>query len=306
MRANSAKGDAHLSADATPATAANLTADRCGACGAAVDYYAELCPRCRQSVGVPNRRRAQRKDEVSALRARYHEARQQLTAAGCAAVADQLEHELDGSRAVVNLPAAFLRDFLDKENTLYNSYKALTDAGQRKHAEEADHRKRSEVEAKLFPGYEDKIIYAAVALDGRGLHSYGEYVLLIDDVVTTHRASVLETNSYRLVELLQVPLGADIPPGHRATWEDRKWLIVAKIANRLTSATTPAEFPRLLLFCSNSRETDEFVEVHIYGSLDIQCFQTVIGPRRPRPGQMRLHSEIKDRVLGLRKSWNET
>ena len=67
-----------------------------------------------------------------------------------------------------------------------------------------------------------------------------------------------------------------LPQGFRARWEDRQKLCVAKLAGKLTSGTTPAEFSRILLGQGATPEQDEFVEVHIWGPLTRRTFDCVV------------------------------
>ena len=77
-----------------------------------------------------------------------------------------------------------------------------------------------------------------------------------------------------------------MPPGRRATWDQRSRLCVAKLAEAIHAGTTPSDFPDLLLHQGATSEDDRFVEVHIWGSLTARtCERVILGPKGKKPGQ---------------------
>jgi len=72
--------------------------------------------------------------------------------------------------------------------------------------------------------------------------------------------------------------------GHRAVWEDRQKLCVAKLAPRLHSGLTTVDFPSLVLQQGKTTRDDRFVELHVWGSLTIRSVHRVrIHRQRNRP-----------------------
>ena len=73
--------------------------------------------------------------------------------------------------------------------------------------------------------------------------------------------------------------------GVRATWPDRARLAVAKLGGRVEPDASSDSFPRLLLSCGGAGpENDDYVEVHVYGSITARTLERVkIGNPRTTP-----------------------
>jgi len=94
-------------------------------------------------------------------------------------------------------------------------------------------------------------------------------------VTGAYRASVMEENSILFSERHPHFL----PKGFRALWSQRAQIAVAKLADEIESDTPENRFPGILLKSGATRDEDEFIEVHILGSMSIQTF-THISIRR--------------------------
>ena len=157
----------------------------------------------------------------------------------------------------------------------YRNYDQRVDSGERDPAEEQNHASREMVGERIYPAYSQHICYAALSPDGHGLTSYGPVAVRwrVTPMYLGRRASLLDENSYTFYE--QNGLGtltATVPSGHRAVWEDRALLVAAKLADRLTPATSETSLPDLLFHAGAARPQDEIVEIAIYagGGLDTE------------------------------------
>ena len=140
---------------------------------------------------------------------------------------------------------------------------------------------RRVVDAALFPGYQEKIRFAALSANGGGLRHYGSCTLALDEVCVGHRASAFEENACNWARRQDIRMAeADrLPRGYRAVWADRARLAAAKLYPRLLSPMTDDELRSLLLSNGDISADDEFVEVHIYEALTIRsCAAVAIGP----------------------------
>lgn len=154
---------------------------------------------CGHDIGFPNVRAASALDEQSELERRYNEAVSDSRARGVEDETALFEAAIrDDSHAVVTIDWDFFAVFVMK-GAPYSTYAKQVDAEVRLSAEPSDDRGRHVVEAWLFPGYGKEIRYAALALDGRGLSSYGngDVVVKLKNDAVAIRASVLEENSYQ-------------------------------------------------------------------------------------------------------------
>ena len=68
----------------------------------------------------------------------------------------------------------------------------------------------------------------------------------------------------------------NLPKGYRATWAERAKLGVAKLYGRIDSATTPDKYSRILLRAGAASESDDFIEVHIFGPMTVLTMEQVI------------------------------
>ena len=127
-------------------------------------------------------------------------------------------------------------------------------------------------DATLFPLYEKRIRFAALTLDGLGVQRYGDCSLVLRDALIKDRTTVFEDNSAVFLRNRSYRL----PAGHRASWEGRPWLCVAKLSRTIHAGTTAAEFPGLLLHQGATPEDDRFVEVHVWGSLTAKSFERAV------------------------------
>ena len=141
----------------------------------------------------------------------------------------------------------------------------------RSKAEDIYHAHRLAVDAKIHPGYEKDIIYAALSPDGRGLTGYGEITLQLREDAVERRASVLRENAFDFYERYHLgDRDAQETPGWRSVWADRALLGVAHLEALLTPALSPRALPELVLSVGATRRDDHFVEVHIFDPLSWQ------------------------------------
>ena len=242
--------------------------------------------------------------EVEALTARYLAALEEARLSGSSAVLSKFDDSVKGAAAVINVELLFLFHLLSSEKELYSTYQLGVRGQIRKPAPDHDDRHRAGVEGVLFGTYGENIRYAALSLDGAGLTSYGRYSVKLRDIAVADRASLLEENSYSFVTQYGIVAGQPIPRGHRATWPDRHKLAVAKLAKRITAATTETAFPRILLLSDGKKAEDDFIEVHIYGPLDANTIESVRGKAKIRKNRA-LAASAKEYALKGGKVWIE-
>lgn len=246
----------------------------CPICATDVSDNLARCPCCGADAGYPNVKEA--RAEAAELKGRADAGRSRATARGSGAELADFERALNASQAVVNVDVQFLHNLLSSEKTLYAPYSKLIVAGTRSPGDAENDRQRASVEGLLFGSWGSEITYAALALDGRGLGSYGLISIELRPLTIELRASVLEENSYEFVKRHRIVPGDPIPPGYRAPWDMRCDVGVAKLADRVTSATTSADHARLVLKSDGiDRHKDEFMEVHIYGPFNRQAIQRI-------------------------------
>ncbi|MGH9958863.1 MAG: hypothetical protein ACREBC_17345 [Pyrinomonadaceae bacterium] len=260
-------------------------------CNATVYWYEERCSKCGKDVGFPNVREVGCDEERVALHRRYESA---LDVGQKRGAQDQIRAFASAvesiSHAVINTWASYLFQFLNDPRQTYANYSLQTSAGTRRPASMGNDRNRRGTEGILFGHYAERIHHAALSLDGSALSSYGDEdcCFTIADVTADSKATVLQENSYKFIHSHTLLPGNEIPLGYRAVWSERHKLAVAKLAVQIDKTTPPSSFPGLLLYSVGNRDTDEYLEVHIYGSFDNQAVEAV---KIPKPGTATLDKQ---------------
>lgn len=263
-----------------------LPSRRCTACTHPFAGSAERCPHCGLPGLFPNVYAAEQPSEAHALKARYDAAVTEAAARNADAAVRAFEAAVQESRAVIARDVHEVTRLASSDREVYATYYGLVDAEVRIPEGSGWHVLRSAADEALFGGYKDRIRFAALTLDGRGLSNYGGCSMVLRTDMIAHRASVFEENSvlwmmrrgirYRELDFL--------PAGYRATWQGRHQLAVAKLAGRIDENADPGAFPGLLLVNGRTREEDDCVEVHVYGALTVRTMErvTLTLPRRRR------------------------
>jgi hypothetical protein len=248
-----------------------------------------------QFLGFPNYREAcAERDE---LMRRYGAARDAALQRGAGLLLDRLEALAEQARPVIAMTFSACDDILRPGK--YRTYDQRVESGERDPAMASDHADREKVDATLYKTYGEHIVYAALSPNERGLASYGP-VAVRWEVTTTYigrRASLLEDDSYVFYDQHGLgALGATVPPGYRAIWWDRAALAAAKLAARLTPATSESTLPDLLMHAGNGnrREDDDFVEIAIYADsgLDTRDVISVALHRAPTTDEERHRRDL--------------
>jgi hypothetical protein len=243
-------------------------------------------------------------EDVDALEKRYTRAKRDAAAQGCDAIVQQLEADSAATKAVIARPLGEVQRLSTSEKQGYATYYQLVHAQQRlPDGDEWDFLRRMADEA-LFPGFREKIRFAALSMNGTGLSSYGEMSVVLRDSMIRHRSSVFEENTAVFVKNRRVK---DLPRavrGHRATWADRAKLCVAKLASGLTPLTQRSDLPGLLLKQGATSADDAFVEVHVWGPMTARTFERVIAVRSAKRRSRKNKSVFRDlrrrlRALGV-------
>lgn len=177
----------------------------------------------------------------------------------------------------------------------------LVNANVRKSANPADDRKRRTADAVLLNGYVDKIVCAALSLDGVGLKSYGDCSITLRNVAVERRSTVLEEHSFTFVEK-RCDFSGAIPTGYRAVWQDRHKLGVAKLAPKIAKGMDASSFPALVLHNGSDRHSDDFLEVQIYGPFDGNAIESV-RVRRQKGAARAIARVLEDLLTKSGKSW---
>jgi hypothetical protein len=268
---------------------------KCKECGSEIPDVLSTCSTCGTSVGYPNVREVSKEEEVNALEARYQEALVAAKGNGSFQSLQNFEEKVKHSFAVINVDIDFLHDFVISNKKLYANYNKLVSSEIRKPALLEDDRRRRGVEASLFAGYAKDISYAALSLDGSGVKSYGAFTIVLREIAIKNRATLLENNSFHFVKKHKIQAGEGPPRGYRALWENRHKLATAKLEPRIFSTTSDPEYATILLYSTGNFDTDDFIEIHIYGTFDNNAIDRVKG--KSFGGSRAMIARIKSKLI---------
>ncbi|HYF36373.1 MAG TPA: hypothetical protein VD994_13850 [Prosthecobacter sp.] len=173
----------------------------------------------------------------------------------------------------MNRSLAFVLE-LAEEKGAYSTFYQRRDAGMIFPDGDAWDRWREAADALLFGAAKEEIRFAALTTQGRGMTSYGECTLIPGDKFVTHRVSFTEENTAQRLKSKGLRAGgaALFRPDELADWATRHLLSTAKAAPQVTTSTTTADFPALVLKPGATTDDDQFVEGHIYGPLTLRSF----------------------------------
>jgi len=239
------------------------------------------CSICHHDCGYPNVRAAQKPEEQTARAGRLDLAEQSASARGCAPLMAEFRTAVRSSRAVLCRSLSQVQSLVSGDHELYASFYQLVAAGARRRQNTPEDRDRGVADELLFPGYREHIRFAALSLDGRGVPHYGECSLVLKDSVIRQRATVFEENSLYFCGRLGLGVRRPVPPGYRATWDERDGLAAAKLEPKLRVGMRAPDFAGILLALRPPGGEPDFVEVHIYGPLHRKSIERLV-IRQPR------------------------
>jgi len=179
------------------------------------------------------------------------------------------------SEAVIARPAAEVFRLATSDRELYANFYGLIDAGTRLPNGGHWDSVRETVDSKFFPYFKEHIRFGALTLNGKGLANYGDCFILLRDDMVGHRSTVFEENTINFCEKKNIALLDGIPIGHTATWLRRGQLAATKLWSKLHGEMIPLDFQRVLMSPATTSADDDFIEVHIYGSISIRSVSSV-------------------------------
>ena len=277
---------------------------KCNKCKSDVADNERFCSTCYMDTGFPNVKEVSKKEERDALDERYGEEIGKTKVSGSYPSVQRFEEAMKKTFAVINVDCNFLLYLLTCKKILYSSYNMQVEAKIRRPAKPEDDQNRGAVGFKLFGYYFGEIIYAALSLDGKGVKSYGDYSIKLKEIAISHRATLLEDNSFHFSKKHNI--FQSLPLGYRAIWEEKHKLTVAKLAKRISGGTSKQEYAKILLYSEGNRETDDFIEVHIFGIIDINAIESLKGRFLPRNREEKVNlAKIKDYLKNAGIGWIE-
>jgi hypothetical protein len=247
-------------------------------------------------LGYPNVRAAQEPDEKTKLDQRFQVAHDDVKMRSCEPVLDQFEDAVSQSKAVICRPWGVLTKLSENGNELFMTFYRQLKVRDRLPEDSYFDRARLAVDSTFFPYYHEQINFAALSLNGTGPTGYGECSLVFREDAISHRTTVFEENILVFCEKHVIPTGQKPPAGYRAVWEDRHRLAAAKLYGEIDDQTEPNSFSAIILKQKGGTAKDEFMEAHIYGTLDLLAVERFIAPKPKRKADQVLANRFKRKL----------
>lgn len=277
--------------------------ERCSHCNNLILPYEDRCHHCALPGLFPNVRAANEKEEKEALQKRYEDAVKDSTLRDCNKELKAFEASLIKSEAVIarsNLESVRLAT---EDNELYASYYELFDAKVRIPKGDIWDVFRQVADAAVFPSYAKDIRFAVLSLNEKGSSNYGENFWVLDEKMISHRTTVFTENTTLFMDTHSIKMDEvdKLPKGHRAVWDERAKLCVAKLNCKLSKGMNLASFQKILLEEGKTSATDSFIEVHVWGPISIRTIKKMI-MRKPKGRVNKLFAKAtleKLKALGI-------
>lgn len=235
------------------------------------------CVVCNTFLGYPNVNDAQKEEQLVAFNKRYDEALLKITDDSHHKKIKDFENAIETeARAVVNIDLDYLENFIVHKNTLYASYGLATAGETREYAKSQFDKERRGVEGFIFGSNAEHIRYAALSLNKSGLKSYADYTLSLKNIAISDRGTVFEENSYIVFQKYFNQKDLVLENGHVASWENKHLLAVVKCSEEIIKKNKTT-FADILLKSTGDRKTDDFMEVHIFGTFKKESVESVKG-----------------------------
>ena len=151
-----------------------------------------VCLSCQADAGFPNVRRAEKDDEVAALKMRINEADVSAQARGATNVLDAFECAAGGSSAVMNRRLDDLHTWTMSTSQFFASFHSQVRDGAIAARDNGWDEQRTSAENTVNPIYFEKLQVAALSLDELGMSYYGDYCVKLREKLIANRASVFE------------------------------------------------------------------------------------------------------------------
>ncbi len=272
----------------------------CPACTHEIPADLDRCPHCARPAHFPNVRQVAQPAEIDAVEQRYRHAVAEAAGRGCAGPAHAFESAVATSRAVIGRSFEEAHRLATADNQGYAPFWKLLHAGVRLPDADRWNRLRGQADTELFGQFRDHIRFAALSLDGACLAHYGAVSLELKEDMIAHRATVFEENSAVFFERKR-QRGEEPPAiaGHRARWDDRGKLALAKHEPELTPTSAPGEFTSMLLRSGATSAEDVFIEVHVYGSLTRRSLARVVVDVDAAQASPAMVVDLRDRLLAI-------
>ena len=244
---------------------------KCCGCANPLQWNIEICRRCNKQNDPPNVRRA--KMHKTALAKRVEELNDNLVSNEQEEIKKFGDYIEKNAKIILALSIEDLNTIL-QNNRPYTNYHIQLEHNDRQPAEPKNDIQRTIVDAHVHHKYEKEIVCAAMATGNTGAWGYGDAHVALRPEFFTNRLSLLEWNAFEYYKKFCGDHGYKEEGGHRAIWQDRSLLALAKHGRSIikTDVNRDCDYDAILLssdHLTRDRKKEEFIEINIYGNVSI-------------------------------------
>src|ERR1035441_2882664 len=153
----------------------------CPKCAFLVPPNARYCPVDQTDVGFPSVRAAESAEEVQALDNRWAVATDDAQTRTCLPILEDFGRAGLHSKALICRDLKMVQLLVSGDSALYNTFRQQVGAEARIPEDNSWDSVRGAVGATLFPNYDEKIGFAMLSLNERGLTTYGPYFIILKE-----------------------------------------------------------------------------------------------------------------------------
>lgn len=249
---------------------------KCGQCANEVSTHLRECLSCGDDCGFPNVRLVNREEEKVALDKRVNAAVVSAKARGCEAALNSFGEAVKASKAVICRSLSDVSSIVTNASASYTSFQRQVQSGSKVPQDNEFDNVRIGYEEALYPHFSNNIIFGSLSLYNSGISGYGSVTMVLKDALISKRASVFEENPHTFVKKHRIILNEPLPCGYRADWENRYRLAMAKLHSNLSSTSKTEDFAAILQNDTGGTGTSDFIEVHIYGTINRNAIEKAV------------------------------
>lgn len=246
----------------------------CEFCGHTFPSSRTSCPHCARPQLFPNVSNAASPREKEKLDERFSKAKSRYDADNRGDEFARFLAAAAGSHALFNCALERLHREVASGTEIIETYYQLEELRLRATGyPDLDWDKlRPQAEIELLGSHHhiERLHYACLSLNWDGLTSYGDCVVKLDEKMIGHRASCFEGNT-----AVVFFIHGNFRHHLRSVWSDRGRLASAIFADRLPNGVSDAQFSGILVAPGEDPVDDEFIEVHIFGTMTVRSFAEV-------------------------------
>lgn len=273
---------------------------RCAECANDMPISRTNCPHCGRPQLFPNVDLANRPIEKTKLVSRYQAALAECRRRGCEETAQQFTESCTEAVAVFACSLQRLHRQVasgtDVFETFYDLDRLRLQTSEPGEFDWGRLRPQAEIELLGSHVHLDKLHYACLSLDGLGLSSYGDCLVVLANHMVGHRTTCFEGNSAVIYAK-----DHDFSGYLRCDWANRHVIATAVFAHRIDHGTEVSDFPSLLVEVAGRAADDSFIEAHVFGPMTARTFQSVRidASKHRRRRDTVLRKAIEEKMTGV-------